>query len=250
MSGAGRFPAARGVVRRRSRTERITQPPGGDARIAAIRTAGATGELRVVVLEDRRRFRLDAEQTSRLGLEVGGLLDPGLLAALERQDASRRARETAVRLLAVRPRSVAELRERLRRAGTPSDITAAVVDDLAAAGYLDDLAFAQSWVRNRAAVRPSGVLRLRAELRKKGIANSLIEQAIHDLDGEEEAAVAEERRARELVERRLRAYARLAWDARVRRLAGLLQRRGFATHTIARVLRTVERRIRVGTTDA
>jgi regulatory protein len=256
---AGRVPAAGSRIRRdRSRVFRgrhhlpadSCAPATGPVRIATIRTAGATGETRVVTLEDGRQFRIDAERAARLALEPDLVLDPSTVAALEADDAYRRAREIAARLLAVRPRSTVEVRERLRRAGVAAESAGAVVRDLIALGYLDDLEFAQAWIRGRLSARTSGLLRLTAELREKGVATPLIEQAIRDAHGEEDIAVAEERRARELAERRLRTYARLAWDAKVRRLAGLLQRRGFAAATIARVLRTVERRSHVGTTDA
>jgi regulatory protein len=212
--------------------------------------ASGAGELRLIVLEDGRRFRVDAEEVARLGLEPGVVLAPPALLLLESRDAYRRARETALRLLGARPRSTAELRARLRRAGAPLESVASVITNLTNDGYLNDLEFARAWVQNRLAVRPCGALRLRSELREKGVASSLIEQAIREVCGEEEAAVEEERRARDLVERRLRAYARLAWDARIRRLAGLLQRRGFAAPTIARVLRTVQRSDRGGISDA
>ena len=194
-----------------------------------------------MVLEDRRRLHVDAEEISRLGLEPGLVLDPPTLALLESHDAYRRAREAALRLLGARPRSTAELLARLHRAGVPAESTASVITDLTRDGYLDDLEFARAWVRSRLASRPCGVMRLRSELRDKGVAMSLIEQAIREVHGEEDAAIAEERRARELVGRRLRAYARLARDVKIRRLAGMLQRRGFAAPIIARVLRTVQR---------
>ena len=212
--------------------------------------ASGAGELRLIVLEDGRRFRVDAEEVARLGLEPGVVLAPPALLLLESRDAYRRARETALRLLGARPRSTAELRARLRRAGAPLESVASVITNHTNDGYLNDLEFARAWVRNRLAVRPCGTLRLRSELREKGVAMPLIEQAIREVCGEEEAAVAEERRARDLAERRLRAYARLAWDVRVRRLAGLLRRRGFAAPTIARVLRTVQRSDRGEISDA
>jgi regulatory protein len=281
VNRAGRVPAARyrsrgrhrpggvgrGASAERSGSRDLGDAASGPARIAAIRTSGglassagrrvaghhdieAGGELRLIVLEDGRRFRVDAEEVARLGLEPGLVLAPPMLVVLEARDAYRRARETALRLLGARPRSIAELRARLRRAGVPLESSATVITDLTRDGYLDDLEFARAWVRNRLAVRPCGALRLRSELRQKGVAPPLIEQAIREGCGEEEAAVAEERRARDLAERRLRAYARLAWDVRVRRLAGLLQRRGFAAPTIARVLRTVQRSDRGEISDA
>jgi len=226
------------------------------ARVAAIHPASnrassvAAGELRLVVLENGRRLCADAQQIFRLGLEAGSVIDASSLAVLESRDTYRRTRDAAVGFLAARPHSTDELRRRLTRAGLASDVVAAVLADLQRDGYLDDLEFARAWVRRRRASLTCGLLRLRAELREKGVPGALIEQAIREVDGEEDAAAAEEGRAREFVARRLRAYTRLTWDARVRRLAGLLERRGFAAHTIARVLRTLERRDGVGTTDA
>lgn len=193
------------------------------------------------MLDGGRRLRVDAEEVARLGLEPGLVLAPAVLAHLEHRDACRCAREVALRLLGARPRSIADLRARLRRAGVAPEAAAQVVRDLTVDGYLDDLEFARTWVRGRLAVRACGALRLRSELREKGVAAPVIEQAIREVYGEEDAAAAEERRARDLAERRLRGYAHLAWEVKVRRLAGLLQRRGFAAPTIAHVLRTVQR---------
>lgn len=254
MSPAGKVPAVRvrvpGSRRRPTGADRGVRPGArvrveAAARVAEIRALdrGPTtaGEVRLLIFDDGRRLHVDAERVSRLGLEPGLVLAPPVLTILERDDAYRHARETAVRLLAARPRSIAELRERLRRAGVPAEPAAAVVGHLADAGYLDDLEFARSWVRGRLATHPCGLLRLRSELREKGVPSSLIEQAIREVHGEEDVADAEERRARDVAVRRLHAYAHLPWEARVRRLAGVLQRRGFAAQTIVRVLRTVQR---------
>ncbi|HKX18404.1 MAG TPA: regulatory protein RecX, partial [bacterium] len=223
----------------RTASERPLRDGGEPARIVLVRAGG--DEVRVVVLGDGRRLRVDAEDFARFALEAGLTLAPATLEHLERRDAYRRARETALRLLGTRARTIADLRARLRRLDVTPETAASVVDDLTADGYLDDLEFARTWVRARLAIRAYGALRLRSELREKGVAISFIEQAIREVYGEEDAAVAEERRARDLAERRLRGYARLDWEVRVRRLAGFLQRRGFAAPTIARVLRTVQR---------
>ncbi len=172
------------------------------------------------------------------GLAAGEPVASDVLERLEARDAYVRAREMAIRLLAVRPRSTAELRARLRQRRVPDPQVRTVLDDLTQAGYLNDLAFARGWVAGRMASRPCGLGRLRWELREKGIAPAMIEQAIREAFGEEDLVSAEERCARQLVSRRSAVYRRLAPEARRRRLAGFLQRRGFAAGTIARVLRT------------
>lgn len=207
----------------------------GDSRARAV---SAGGELRLVVLDDGRAFRVDLEAMARYGLSPGETIADDLLAALEARDAYLRAREAAIRLLALRPRSTAELRLRLRQRRLPEEQVRAVVRDLTEAGYLDDLAFASAWITARIASRPCGIQRLRWELREKGVPAPLIEEAIREALGEEDVSAAEERYARALLARRFHAYGRLTPEARLRRIAGFLERRGFASGTIARMLRT------------
>jgi regulatory protein len=206
--------------------------------------------MRVVTVSDGRRLRVDAEQIVRHGLAPGEAIDGALVTRLAARDLYLRARDTALRILAVRSRSAAEMRARLRLKRIPEPLIRALLRDLGSLGYLDDLAFARAWIAGRRARRPSGIRRLRWELREKGVPGALIDQALREA-GEGEGGIAmEERGARTLVERRLRAYRGLTPDRRARRIAGLLQRRGFAPETIARVLRTLGRSAVEEATDA
>jgi regulatory protein len=197
--------------------------------------------MRLLMLDDGRSLRVDVEAMARYGLAPGEPVASDLLAHLEAHDAYLRAREKAVRLLAARPRSTAELQHLLRRRRVSEEQARAVVRDLTAAGYLDDTAYARAWIASRFATRPCGAKRLRWELRKKGVSSAVMEQAIGEALGEEDFSAAEERHARSLIERRSRSYKNLSSQARLRRIAALLERRGFASDTIARVLRSVRR---------
>jgi regulatory protein len=107
-----------------------------------------------------------------------------------------------------------------------------VVADLTARGYLDDEAFARHWVATRAA-RGYGPARLRAELRARGVAVTLIEAALagrHDDESELE-------RARAVARRRLPALQRGDRARAAGRLRDYLLRRGFVASTVARVVR-------------
>ncbi|HYM69979.1 MAG TPA: regulatory protein RecX [bacterium] len=215
---------------------------GGRISGAAGPSRGAWGgERRVVVLDDGRALRVDAEELARHGIASGEAIPGDLAEQLETHGLYVRARDLAVRLLSIRSRSASELRLKLRQRGTPDAQIRAVIDDLTRVGYLDDLAFARGWVAARLGRRPCGAPRLRRELREKGVATALVEQAIREAYGEEDPSVAEERYARALVERRLRVYRHLSPGVRARRLAGLLERQGFSTRTIIRVLRAAGR---------
>lgn len=89
------------------------------------------------------------------------------------------AREQCLRLLTRRARAAAELRQRLRIAGYEHNIIETVLAGLEQAGLVDDAEFARSWVAERTAAG-SGRHRLRWELRKKGLREDLIRQAVAD----------------------------------------------------------------------
>jgi len=86
--------------------------------------------------------------------------------------------DAAARLLEARPRAEAEVRRRLRDAGYRPELVDGAVERLLALGYLDDAAFARAWVESRDRAHPRGARALRDELRRKGVAAGVVEEAI------------------------------------------------------------------------
>ncbi len=141
------------------------------------------------------------------------------IAELQARDLAERAYERSLRYLSYRPRSEQEMRRYLENKDVEPDVISQVIDRLRRMRLLDDAAFAEFWVENRESFRPRGAWALRGELRQKGVASEVIEEALSDLD-EESAAL----RASEQAVRR---YARLDYETFFRRFVGYLQRRGF-----------------------
>jgi regulatory protein len=197
------------------------------------------GEWRLIVLDNGRRLRVDVEQVARHGLEPGESVDPRVLAHLVAHDAHLRARGSAFRLLANRPRSAAEVAERLARRGVPKATIQAVVAGLASDGLLDDLAFAKAWIARRTSKSQYGLRRIRWELRQKGVPPATIDRALDECRADDPAtARTEDQLAAALIQHCARRYRSLPPDRRARRIAALLERRGFAAATIARALRS------------
>ena len=142
-------------------------------------------------------------------------------------------RAYALRLLALRPRTVRELRDKLARRGYPPEQCESLIADLSAVSLLDDAKYAQLWVESRTALRPMGASRLRAELMRKGISRELIDSALADSREERD----EDGAALELARKKLRSMRSLTPDAARRRLAGFLGRRGYPGGVIAKVLK-------------
>lgn len=116
------------------------------------------------------------------GLRVGQTISAADLAALEQREEVHQARERAVALLARRPRSANEIARQLHRHQHTDDIIQQVLDDLTAAGLLDDSAFAAYWVEQRDTFRPRSRLALRQELSQKGLDREVVSEALEGLD--------------------------------------------------------------------
>lgn len=134
------------------------------------------------------------------------------------------ARAVCLRLLTARARTRAELAGKLAQRGYPDDIGNRVLDRLAAAGLVDDAAFAEQWVWSRRSYAGKGARALATELRTKGVGDDVITAVLADTD-----AGAERDRAEQLVRAKLQRD-RLADDnLRIsRRLMAMLTRRGYS----------------------
>lgn len=142
------------------------------------------------------------------------------------------AREICLNLLAIRARTRAELRTRLVRRGIDEAVADQVLGRLDEVGLVDDAAFAEQWVRSRHTYQGMARRALSAELRRKGVADQLAADAVSALDSD-----AEEARARELVRKRLRSVGAAPELTVLRRLVGMLARKGYSEGMAYRVVR-------------
>ena len=133
------------------------------------------------------------------------------------------ARALCLRLLTARSRTRAELAGQLAKRGYPADVSARVLDRLAAVGLVDDTDFAEQWVHSRRANATKGKRALAADLHAKGVDNDVITAVLGGID-----TGAERDRAEQLVRAKLRRETLGDDDARVsRRLVTMLARRGY-----------------------
>jgi regulatory protein len=147
-------------------------------------------------------------------------------------DPAARARQVCYHLLTLAPRTRAQLAEALDSRDIPQDVIQDVLERFTDAGLIDDAAFAQAWVDSRHHSRGLAGRALRAELKQRGVGDAEIHDALETLDSDDEAQM-----ARRLVERKLAATAGLPTQTRVRRLAGMLTRKGYPPGLAFRVIR-------------
>jgi len=136
-----------------------------------------------------------------------------------------------VLLLTVRDRTRAELARLLAVRGFGRADSQVALDRLKEQGYLDDQRFATTWARSRLRTKPMGPYRLGKELEAKGVDEQLAREVLRGIyeEGEEPAA-------RRAMAGKLSALGRLPDSSRTLRVARFLQRRGFSSELIWRLL--------------
>ena len=142
------------------------------------------------------------------------------------------ARKILLDELTGRARSRSELAAKLAKKGVPEEVADRLLTRFEEVGLVDDEAFARSWVQSRQAGKGLARRALAQELRRKGIDDEVAREALDEVDPEEEVES-----ARALVRRKMRTTARLDRDTAIRRLAGMLARKGYPSSVAFRVVR-------------
>lgn len=144
--------------------------------------------------------------------------------------------ERAVKLLAAKPRSVAELRERLlRRKGTTEAVVETVISRLREYGYLDDERFAFSYASFKVKQRPLGRRRLERDLKLKKVATEVANEALELVYAE----TSEEQLIDKAIEKRLRLRGRPKNRVEAKSLFDHLLRRGFPFELVSDKVRAL-----------
>ena len=193
-------------------------------KITAIRVGKGRGKRVNVFLNGKFAFSLEAEVVVREGLQVEQELSASQIEALARSDHFHRCFNAAAHYLSYRPRSEFELRGRLHQRGFDDDNLEAVIAKLKEQGLVDDIAFAQFWKDNRESFSPRSRWLTKLELRRKGIANDIIDQVIDTVNDDNNAYRAALSKARSL--------SLFDYQGFRRRLGEYLKRRGFGYEVI------------------
>lgn len=166
----------------------------------------------------RRRSQAAPDESGR---DLGPAADPESV-----------ARTIVLTKLAAQARSRSELVEALAAKAVPAEVSTAVLDRFEEVGLVDDTAFAEAWIQSRQSSRGLSRRALRQELRRKGVDDEVIAESLDALDPDDELAA-----ARRLVERKLRVTRHLDASVRIRRLSGVLARKGYPAGLAFRVVR-------------
>jgi len=172
-------------------------------------------------------FAFGLAMIEAMKLSKGQVLSQEDIEALLQRDQEERAYEGALNFLSYRPRSRAEVAQRLEQKGFSETAITAVTERLCQSKLLDDRAFAQYWISNREQFKPRGEHALRHELWQKGIDDSIVDALLAEVDEAEGAYRA--------AAKRLPRWKRLPANVRRRKMGDYLRRRGFGYAIIEQV---------------
>ena len=147
-------------------------------------------------------------------------------------DAEAVARQILLDQLTGRARSRKELADKLAARRVPREIATALLDRFEEVGLVDDQAFARAWVASRQSTKGLAPRALAQELRRKGVADEVVREALDEVGPE-----AEEAAARALVRKKLRTLSRVDDTTAIRRLVGMLARKGYPSGMAFSVVR-------------
>ena len=146
-------------------------------------------------------------------IESGALVGPEL---------TEHAREAILRTLTAAPKSRRQLMDAMTRKGYPPEVLEPILERFEEVGLIDDAEYAGMIVRTRHNERGLSRRAIAQELRRKGIDDETATSALDQVDDDDEHDA-----ARDLVRRRLAKTSALAREVRIRRVVGMLARKGY-----------------------
>ena len=174
---------------------------------------------------------IDEELKFKYNLVVGMEIDDDFIKEILEAEELNKVKNYALRQLSYRQRSEKELFSALRRKGFDEKHIGDVMEYCRKNKYLDDIAFAQSFISDKLNLNKYGPERIRYELLMKGVSKDIIEKYLN-IDSNEEYDL-----AFSLAEKRLNSYKKDDKNSKYRKLTGYLHRKGYSYETTTKVVK-------------
>jgi regulatory protein len=144
-----------------------------------------------VFVDEKYAFSLSEAKLLESQLASGQELTREQVAEYKKLSADDKLYNRALNYVALRPRSVWEVQEYLRRKDSPAPLIEQITNKLLELGLLDDKKFAQMFVHDRALLRPTSRRKMIMELRKKRLPEEVIQLTLETEPTDELSALRE-----------------------------------------------------------
>lgn len=202
-------------------------------KITSIKTQKRKQDRVSIYIDDQFSFGLSQDIRYKFQLAVGMEITDEFINEILMKEEEKKVLESALNFLSYRARSEKELFTRLTQKEYPNDFIIKAISYCKEYGYINDKEFALSFIRDKTNLNKYGPKKLRYELYKKGVSQNIIDEVlIPDKDSEYEMAL-------ELGLKKITRYKNDNKDAVYRKLGGFLQRKGYSSDIVYKVLREI-----------
>lgn len=163
-------------------------------------------------------------------LKKGEKLEKSRINELLKQDDHEEVLQKALKFIGYRPRSQQEVRCKLEQSAYNGEVIEDVINELGEKNYLNDERFAQEWIESRSNSKPRSRKYYSIELKRKGISEASIQQALEKAPSDNELALA-------LGSKYLYRYAHLEDEEFKQKMHGVLARRAFSYEIIKETIK-------------
>lgn len=186
-----------------------------------------------IYIDDTFAFGLSIDVFIKYHLKKDQEIDNEFIEEILLAEENNMAINKAIKYLSYRQRSIKEVKDHLNRKGYEPSIIENTIDHLLEKNYLNDYAFAESFIRDKSYLNKYGINKIRYELLNKGVSKEIIAKTLRfDHDEEYDNAMT-------LANKKMNSYKNQDRDRIYRKLGGFLQRKGYRYDTVAKVLKEV-----------
>lgn len=188
-----------------------------------------------IFIDESYAFAVDEQVLIDFMLTKGMAVNPELQEKIQKADNAQKAYQAALHYLSYQLRSEKEIYDYLIDKEY-QDHADRVIDKLREMKLLDDQAYAESFVRTKAAVNYHGPVEIRRNLYRKGVAESLIDQALLSEYSEEMRL----ENAQRLADKQVKKNKNRSNRESQQRIRQFLLQKGFANDTITEVFEELD----------
>jgi regulatory protein len=180
---------------------------------------------------------VSAETLIKFAIRTGDEIGEEKLKALQATEELQGAKTVALRFLSRRQRTEKEIRDKLRSKEFADEEIIKTIENLRELGFLNDEAFARSYIRHQLTLRPKGKLVLKQKLLLLGINKETVDAALTEAFQE----TSQEDAALEAAEKFIKKSSKSRDDPHKtkQKLAAFLTRRGFPWDVVSPVLKNI-----------
>jgi regulatory protein len=190
-----------------------------------------------IYIDDEFAFSVHEDILVKYNLLKGVEVDEAFCREVLLAEEEHKAYLLALRYLGIRPRTAQQVIKYLQEKGFTPELARDVCRRCEQQGYINDEAFCRQWVSERLRLKHRSPYVLRMELKQRGVAGDIVDEAVGSISREEELEA-----ARILAAKRLKNVEGTPDQETERKLMAMLMRKGFS----ASVIQTLRREWREG----